>query len=103
MSLRISEHFDIGEALSAFVVLALILPALAMLATRRTVPLPHVVRRPRPETAVLLLYLVVVAWLLVIGFGRIVRVTVEPWHSVAVLGAKLLMFVIIPGAMVWLV
>jgi hypothetical protein len=51
----------------------------------------------------LLLYLIVVAWLLVIGFGRIVQVTAEPWHSVAVLGLKLLMFVIIPGAMVWLV
>jgi uncharacterized protein len=101
LSLRRWQHFEAGEALIAFVVLAVILPALGMLSTRSTVPLRHAVRRPGVETAALMLYLVGITWVLVYGFGYFVRVAVEPRHSILVLAVKLLIFVFIPRAMVW--
>jgi uncharacterized protein len=78
------------------VILGVIFPALAMLATRRVSALPHVVRQPGIETAVLLMYLVVIAWVLVSGFGRGIKT--EPLHSVVLLGVKLVVFVAIPAA-----
>jgi hypothetical protein len=72
--LRAFEGFDASEALFAVVVLGVIFPALAMLATRRLSPLPYVVHRPGIETAVLLMYLLAIAWWLVSGFGRLVRI-----------------------------
>ncbi len=100
VSLRIFEGFDVNEALAALVILGVVLPGLAMLTTRRVPALPNVVRRPRIEAASLSIYLAAIAWLLVSGFDRIARLTTEPWHSVAVLGVKLLGFVVIPGAIV---
>ena len=91
--LRTFERFEASEALAALVVLGVILPALAMLATRRVSALPYVVRQPRIETAVLAMYLVVIAWMLVSGFGRIAHIRTEPLHSVVVLGVKLVTFV----------
>jgi len=102
LSLRQWQHFETSEALIAFVVLAVILPALAMLATRGITPLDNVVRRPGVETSALMLYLAVIAWVLVYGFGYFVRIGAEPWHSISILAAKLLVFVLIPGAMIWL-
>ena len=46
MLLRIFEGSEASEALAALVILGVIFPALAMLATRRVSALPHVVRRP---------------------------------------------------------
>ena len=96
MLLRIFEGFEASEALAALVILGVIFPALAMLATRRVSALPHVVRQPGIETAVLLMYLVVIAWVLVSGFGRGIKT--EPLHSVVLLGVKLVVFVAIPAA-----
>jgi len=98
--LRTFEGFDVSEALFAVVVLGMIFPALAMLATRRLSPLPYVVRRPGIETAVLLMYLLAIAWWLVSGFSRFVRIETEPLHSVALLVAKLLAFVVLPAAII---
>jgi len=55
--LRRSERFEVSEALPALVILGVIFPALAMLATRRVSALHYVVRRPGIETAVLVMYL----------------------------------------------
>ncbi|MGO9519689.1 MAG: lysostaphin resistance A-like protein, partial [Candidatus Korobacteraceae bacterium] len=96
--LRTFEGFEASEALAALVVLGVIFPALAMLATRRVSALPYVVRKPRIETAVLVMYLVVIAWMLVSGFGRIAHIRTEPLHSVVVLGVKLVTVVGIPAA-----
>jgi len=91
--MRTFEGFEASEALAALVVLGVIFPALAMLTTRRVSALPYVVRQPRIETAVLVMYLVVIAWMLVSGFGRIAHIRTEPLHSVVVLGVKLVTFV----------
>ena len=93
MLLRTCEGFEASEALAALVVLGLIFPALAMLATRRVSALPHVVRQPGIETAVLVMYLGVIAWMLVWGFGRVAHIRAEPLHSVVLLGVKLVTFV----------
>ncbi len=92
--------FRSEEALGALVILGLALPGLALLTTRRSIPLPQPVRRPSSEVALLAGYLVVIAVVLVVGFGRVVRVSTEPLHSLAVLGLKLALFVVVPGLLV---
>jgi membrane protease YdiL (CAAX protease family) len=44
------------------------------------------------------MYLVVIAWVLVSGFGRIARIGAEPLQSIVMLGVKLAVFVIFPAA-----
>lgn len=96
--LRTCEGFEIGEALVALAILGVIFPMLSILTTHRVPALPYAVHRPRIETASLLMYLAVVAWLLVLGFSRIAHISTEPWRSVAVLCVKLLVFVVVPAA-----
>jgi membrane protease YdiL (CAAX protease family) len=96
--LRTFEGFELSEALAALVILGAIFPALALLTTRRMTALPYAVHRPRIEAVSLLMYLAVIAWLLVLGFSRIVHVSTEPWLSFAVLGVKLVVFVVVPAA-----
>ena len=98
ISLRTFEGFDASEALAALVILGVIFPALAMLATRRVSALPYVVHQPGIEAVVLMMYLVVIAWVLVSGFGRIARIGTEPLHSVVLLGVKLVALVGVPAA-----
>lgn len=97
--LHFFEGFEASEAIAALAILGVILPALAILATRRVPALAYVVRRPGLETAALLTYLVVIAWVLVSGFSRAARVTTEPLHSTVVLGVKLAAIVGLPAAM----
>ncbi len=97
--LRNEPAFQAEEALGGFVVLGLALPGLALLVTRRSTPLPQPVHRPAREVALLLTWLVVIAVVLVVGFGRITRVTAEPLHSLVLLGLKLATFVIAPAAL----
>jgi membrane protease YdiL (CAAX protease family) len=82
------------------VILGVILPALAMLATRRVSALPYVVRQPRIEAAALLIYLAAIAWTLIAGFGWAARLDAEPLHSIVLLGIKLMEFVVIPAAVI---
>jgi CAAX protease family protein len=96
--LRAFERFEASEALAALVILGVIFPALATLATRRVSALSYVVRQPPTETVVLVMYLGVIAWALVSGFGRVARLTTEPLHSFVLLGVKLLAFVAFPAA-----
>ncbi len=96
--LRRLEGFEASEALPALVILGVIFPALAMLATRRVSALPYVVRRPGAETAVLVMYLEVIACVLVSGFSRVARIETEPLHSLVLLGVKLMVFVALPTA-----
>ena len=97
--LRTFEGFEASEALAALVILGVIFPALAILATRGVSARPYVVRQPRIETVVLVMYLAVVAWVLVSVFGRVARVTTEPLHSFVLLGVKLLAVIAFPAAM----
>jgi len=98
MLLRTFEGFEAGEVLAALLFLGVIFPTLALLVTRRVSALPYVVRRPGVETAVLVMYLGVIAWVLVSGFGRIAHIGTEPLHSVVLLGAKLVTVVGFPAA-----
>ncbi len=97
--LRTFERFEASEAPAALVVLGVIFPALAMLATRRVSALPYVVRRPRVETAFLVMYLlVVIAWVLVSVLGCVALIRTEPLHSVVLLAVKLVTAVGFPAA-----
>lgn len=96
--LRSFEGFKASEALAVLVILGVIFPALALLATRRVSPLPHVVCQPGIETVVLVMYLVLIAWVLVSGFSRVAQIRSEPLHSVVLLGVKLMTFVAVPAA-----
>ncbi len=98
--LRTFEGFEASEALAALVILGLIFPAFAMVATRRVSALPYIVRAPGIETVVLVTYLVAIAWVLVSGFGRVARIGAEPLHSVVLLGVKVLTFVALPAAII---
>ena len=100
MLLRTFEGFEVTEAVAALVILGVIFPALALLATRRVPALPYVVRQPGIETVALVMYLGVIAWLLVSGFGRVARIGAEPLHSVVLLSVKLMAFVVFPAAIV---
>jgi len=94
--LRILYHFDAHEAITALVILALVLPALSLVATRRVPALPCVVLRPAFETTLLISYLAVIAVLLVWGFGAVARISAEPAHTIISLGLKLATFVVPP-------
>jgi uncharacterized protein len=96
--LRTFAGFEASEALAALVILGVIFPALTVLATRGASALPLVVRQPGIETVVLVMYLVVIAWVLVSGFGLVARVEAEPLHSVVLLSVKLVAFVVVPAA-----
>jgi CAAX protease family protein len=96
--LRTFEGFDTSEAIAALVILGVIFPALAMLVTRGMSALPYVVRQPGIETALLLMYLVAIAWLLISGFGQVARIGAEPLHSIVLLNVKLMACVAFPAA-----
>ena len=70
MLLRTFDRFEASEALAALVILGVIFPVLAMLATYRLSALPHVVLRLTIETMALLTYLVVIAWVQVSEFSQ---------------------------------
>ncbi len=94
--LRILYRFDASQAIIALVILGLLLPALSLLAARRVSALPCVVLRPAFETTLLIAYLVVVAVVLVWGFGTVGRISTEPAHTIISLGLKLATFVVPP-------
>lgn len=96
--LRTFEGFDSSEAIAALVILGVIFPAVAILVTRRVSALPYVVRQPGVETALMLMYLVAIAWLLISGFAQVARIGTEPLHSVVLLSVKLLACVAFPAA-----
>ena len=47
------------------------------------------------------MYLGVIAWVLVSGFGSVARIRTEPLHSVVLLGVKLVTVVGFPAAIMW--
>ncbi|HZD32662.1 MAG TPA: CPBP family intramembrane glutamic endopeptidase [Candidatus Angelobacter sp.] len=90
--------FEAGEALGVFLVLGVGFSLIAWLLTLGVKPLPYSVRQPGSEEATLLLYLLPLAAFIAYGFGTIHRlVPAEPADSLAILAAKLAVFVVIPG------
>ena len=91
-------QFDAGDAIGVFLVLGVGFSLLAWLLTLGVQPLPFFVRRPALELLTLLLYLLPLAAFIAYGFAAIHRwVTTEPADSLAILAAKLLVFVAIPA------
>lgn len=90
------EHFDLGEALLVFAIVGVGFSVLAWLVTRRSVPLPFLVKRPGGELILLIGYLLVLAAYLTCGHNPVQS---EPWKSVAGLGIKLALFVVIPAVL----
>ena len=92
------EQFGVAEPLSVLVIVGIGFSALAWWFTRHVSSLPLEVKVPGRETLALLIYLVFVAGFLAWGLNRIhAAFPHEPGTSMAVLVAKLLVFVIIPG------
>jgi membrane protease YdiL (CAAX protease family) len=91
-------RFDASDSLGVFTVLGVGFTLVAWLLTIGVKPLPYEVRAPKPETATLLLYLVPLAAFIAYGFNAIHRwVPAEPADSLAILAAKLAVFVVIPA------
>ena len=96
------EQFGVAEPLLVLVVVGIGFSALACWFTRHVSSLPVEVKFPGRETLALLTYLVFVAGFLAWGLNRIhAAFPHEPGTSIAVLVAKLLVFVIIPGLLWW--
>jgi membrane protease YdiL (CAAX protease family) len=91
-------HFDPSDSLGVFVVLGIGFSLVAWLLTIGIQPLPYAVREPGQETATLLVYLIPLAAFIAYGFSAIHRwVAGEPADSLAILVAKLAVFVAIPA------
>lgn len=91
-------NFDAGDSLGVFAVLGVGFSVAAWLLTIGVKPLPYEVRQPRKESAALLLYLFPLAAFVALGFSAIHRlVPTEPSDSIAMLVAKLTVFVAIPA------
>ena len=91
-------NFDAGDSLGVFAVLGVGFSVAAWLLTIGVKPLPYEVRQPRKESAALLLYLIPLAAFVALGFSAIHRlVPTEPSDSIAMLVAKLTVFVAIPA------
>jgi membrane protease YdiL (CAAX protease family) len=94
------EHFSLSEPLLVLMVLGVGFSVVAWWVTRSAVPLPIDVRQPQRETMILLAYLVVLAAFITWGFP-VVRtwLPTEPWKSVGILAAKLVVFVAVPASL----
>jgi membrane protease YdiL (CAAX protease family) len=90
------------EAVAGVIILGLAFPALALVFTRRAAPLDHHVRDPERECLLLFVYLLFIGFVLVKGFGPAGRVAAEPLHTLAVFAMKLLVFVLLPAALLTL-
>lgn len=94
--------FDPGDSLGVFAILGVGFSFIAWLLTLGIKPLPYRVREPGAELGTLLLYLVPLAAFIAFGFDAIHRwIPGEPADSVAILLAKLAVFVMIPGWLIW--
>src|SRR5271169_4811962 len=91
-------QFDAGDTLGIFAVLGVGFSLAAWLLTLGVTPLPYLIRKPQRETVTLLAYLVPLAVFIAYGFSAIHRsVPGEPADSLAILVAKLAVFVVIPA------
>ncbi len=92
-----TTNLEAAEAIASFVILGLVFPAIALLSTRKSVPLSHEVRQPARESMLLLAYLLFIAFVLVKGFGPAGRIAQEPQHTLAIFVLKLVLFVTLPA------
>ncbi len=98
--LVLTTGFELAEAVAGFVVLGLLFPAISLFFTRKSVPLPYQVRQPALESVLLLVYLALVAFVLVKGFGPAGKIVAEPQHTLAIFALKLVLFVTLPALVI---
>jgi len=91
-------HFDLAEPLFILAILGVGFSLAAWLLTLGTRPLPYEVRHPGREAGFLAVYLIpLTAYITWAGTAIRKYVPVEPAQASAILAAKLLFFVVIPG------
>ena len=91
-------RFEAGDAIGVFAVLGIGFSIAAWLLTIGIKPLPCRVLEPGRELATLLVYLLPLTAFIAFGFSAIHRhVTLEPADSLAILAAKLAVFVVVPA------
>jgi len=91
------EGMSILEPLVALLVAGVGFSTVAWWTTRGTVPFPYLVKQPKSECILLVLCLVVVTLFLTWGLNIVeTAIHTEPLKSLAILAAKLLMFVLLP-------
>jgi len=89
--------FEAGEALGVFGILGVGFSLMAWLLTIGVKPLAYEVKQPGQELSLLLLYMLPLAAFVAYGFAAIHRWVVgQPTDSLAILLAKLLVFVVVP-------
>jgi len=97
-AMRRAGNFDISEPLLVLTILGLGFSLAAWLFTMRARPLAYSVVRPTQELAIIGALLLLMAAFVTWGFGPLRRyLPSEPSHAIAVLAAKLLVFVIFPA------
>ena len=89
--------FDPSDPLAGMVILGLLFPALAWLATRGRGPELVPVREPVRESLLLGGYFLFLTTVVTWGFGWTGRIAAEPAHSLVMLGVKLAAFVALPA------
>ena len=90
--------FNASDSLGVFAVLGVGFSFAAWLLTIGVEPLPYRVRNPTREMGAVLIYLVPLSAFIAFGFSAIHRlVPTEPSDSIAILVAKLTVFVVIPA------
>jgi hypothetical protein len=88
---------SLSEPLLIFAIVGVGFSTGAWLLTRRSVPLPFQVKRPPAECSLLLGYLLLTVWFLTWGLSALeAEMQREPRQMLAVLGAKLVLFVLVP-------
>jgi len=94
--------FEVGEPLLVFAILGVGFSLAAWLMTLRVSPLAYDVAEPKAELGTVVAYLVPVVAFITWGLAFLQReFASDPGHAFAVLVAKLLVFVIIPGLVFW--
>jgi membrane protease YdiL (CAAX protease family) len=92
---------EVGEMAFALVVFGGFFPALTWLVTLRAQPLPVTVRRPGAESTLIVVYLIPMFAYLIWGVGLLkAAVPAEPAQDFAILGVKLLLWVLVPGVLI---
>lgn len=94
------EGFDLAEPALVFLIVGVGFSALAAWATRKLTPPPLAVKAPRAECGLLAVYLCLLVGFLTWGLNFLQAVAPsEPAQSLAILAAKMTVFVMVPFAM----
>jgi membrane protease YdiL (CAAX protease family) len=99
LAMQRQGNFDVSEPLLVLAIVGVGFSVAAGLLTVSVEPLPYSVRQPRNELIVISIYLLPVVAFITWGLGAIHRyIPADPADAFTILTAKLLVFVVIPAA-----